>query len=200
MKTTGLPSAPHLPTDTYLIAHTLISVESFLASISLLGDLSERDSRYPSIPAIFCGAILRQDSYRDKHDMSISRLIMEHIDTHHQIISREVNIEIGSTYINDPLPELRDEHCRCPLQRLSVLNLPRNRPDALAETASMHLAEIESFNAAQGLVDPLIAAKYFHSFEFYLSQLVKLSKSTLTGEMMTQHGHTHYVLLRTSRL
>ncbi|KAF1959007.1 hypothetical protein CC80DRAFT_546323 [Byssothecium circinans] len=200
MKDMILLSTPHLQGATSIFAHTLISVESFLASLSLLEGLYDGIERYPSIPALFCDAILRWDPYRDSHDIDIARLIMEHIDTHHAIISREVNIELGSTYIRDHLPELSDNRCRCPLQHLDMLNIPRNRPDALAETAYMRLTEVEKFIASQGLVDPLTAAKYFHSFELRMMQPVHPSKSSNTNEVLAQHGHFHFTPPRARRL
>lgn len=200
MTTVSLLSASSLRTGQHLFAHTLISVESFLASLSLLGSLSDWTEQYPSVSALFCDAILRQDPYRDNLDISIARLIMEHIDRYHEIISRDINIEIGSTYIHDPLPGLSDEHCRCPLQLLEALHIPKNRPDALAETASMHLVEVEKFNAAQGLVDLLAAAKYFHSFELRMSQLAKASKDSPTSGVPTHDIYPRFALPRASRL
>lgn len=200
MKTRILPLAPHLQRDTHLVAHVLISMESFLASLSLLGGPDDWTRHCPSFPVLFCDTILRQDPYRDKHDIGIARLIMEHIDTYHETISHEVNIEIGSAYINNPLPELGEEPCRCPLQRLNVLNILRNHPDALAETAFMHFIEVEKFNAAQGLVDPLAAAKYFHSFELCISELVALPGGSPTNGAMAQRGYAQFALPRASRL
>lgn len=118
-------------TDSLISGHLFMSVESFLASLSLLESLWGFAENCPSIPALYCETILQRDPYRDSHEVSVARAIMEHIDTHHATISREVNIELGSTYTSDPLPEVSDNRCRCPLQRLHIFNIPRNRPDAI---------------------------------------------------------------------
>jgi hypothetical protein len=91
-----------------LFAHTLISVESFLASLSLLEGLYDCTNDCLSILALFCDIILRRDPYWDKYDIEIAGKIMEHIDTHYASISRGVNTELGCTYIRDPLLEISD--------------------------------------------------------------------------------------------
>lgn len=91
------PIITHSPAEGDICKHLLISVESFLASLSLLEDLWNFTENCPSIPALYCDAILRQDQYRDSHELEIARAIMEHIDTHHASISHEVNIEIGAS-------------------------------------------------------------------------------------------------------
>ena len=92
-----LPSVTYSPTERFIFGHLLISIESFLASLSFLESLWDFAKNSPSIPALFCDAILQQDPYRDSHEIGIARGIMEHIDTHYASISREVNIELGST-------------------------------------------------------------------------------------------------------
>jgi len=77
-----------------MFAHLLISVESFLAALSLLRNLSDFAEQFPSIPALFCDTILRRDPYRNIHEISMARAIMEHINMHHASISYKVNIEL----------------------------------------------------------------------------------------------------------
>jgi hypothetical protein len=181
-----------------ILAHILISVESFLASLSLLDDLQDRAESCPSVPALFCDTILRQDPYRDHNDISLARHIMEHIDAHHESISYEVNLELGSTHIRDRLPALSDNQCRCPLQRLEMLSI-YNRSGALAEAAYLRLTEVEDFNAFKGLSNPLLAAKYFHSFELRIKQLVLLSNSFNVGAHLAQYSLSHLTLPRVRR-
>lgn len=187
------PIITHSPAEGDICKHLLISVESFLASLSLLEDLWNFTENCPSIPALYCDAILRQDQYRDSHELEIARAIMEHIDTHHASISHEVNIEIGASYIVDPLPEITDNGCRCPLQRLDMSNIPRNHPYALVSEAYNRLTEVEGFTASSGLIDPLTAAKYFHSFEYRIAQIVHCSNRFNTNEIIDQHDSPSFI-------
>jgi hypothetical protein len=188
-----LPLVTHSPAEGDIFRHLLISVESFLASLSLLEDLWNFTENCPSIPALYCDAILRRDQYRDSHELEIARVIMDHIDTHHASISHEVNIEIGASYIVDPLPETSDNGCRCPLQRLDMSNIPRNHPYALVSEAYTRLTEVEGFTASSGLIDPLTAAKYFHSFEYRIAQIVHRSNRFNTNEIVTQHDSRSFI-------
>jgi hypothetical protein len=189
----------HSSTEGSIFNHLLISVESFLASLSLLEGLWNFTENCPSIPALYCDAILRRDQYRDSHELDIARIIMEHIDAHHASISHEVNIEIGAGYMVDPLPATSDNRCRCPLQRLDMSNIPRNHPYALVSEAYTRLAEVEGFNASSGLIDPLTAAKYFHSFEYRIAQIVHRSNHFNTNEIVTQHDSRPFIPLRARR-
>jgi hypothetical protein len=195
-----LPLVTHSSTERSIFKHLLISVESFLASLSLLEDLWNFTENCPSIPALYCDAILRRDQYRDSHEVDIARIIMEHIDTHHASISHEINIEIGASYTFDPLPATSDNRCRCPLQRLDMSNIPRNHPYALVSEAYTRLTEVEGFNASSGLFDPLTAAKYFHSFEYRITQIVHHSNHFNTNEIMTQHDSRSFIPLRARQI
>lgn len=152
-------------TERFIFGHLLISVESFLASLSLLDILWDITEHCPSIPALFCDSMMGHDPYRNRSETSIARVIMEHIDTHHSSISHEVNIELGSKHLGDPIPEVSDNQCQCPLQRLDMSNVSRNCPQAVVEAAYKRLIEVEEFATLQQLVDPLTVAKYFHLFE-----------------------------------
>ncbi len=72
---TALRFGTHPSAEVQIFKYLLISVESFLAS------LWNFTKNCPSIPALYCDAILRRDQYRDKHELDIARIIMEHIDT-----------------------------------------------------------------------------------------------------------------------
>jgi hypothetical protein len=187
------PSVTHSPTKRPIFAHLLISVESFLAALSFLENLWDSAEHYPSIPALFCDTILRRDPYRDSYEISMARAIMEHIDMHHASISYEVNIELGSTFIGDPLPEVSDDQCRCPLQRLQWFNVHKNHREALAGEACTRLTEVEKFIASYRLIDPLTAAKYFHCFEHRIEQLVRHLKDFYENGSPTQHDHCCFV-------
>jgi len=195
-KNMTLPLVMHSSTEGSIFKHLLISVESFLASVSLLEDLWNFTENCPSIPALYCDAILRRDQYRDSHELNIARIIMDHIDAHHASISHEVNIEIGASYIVDPLPATSDNRCRCPLQRLDMSNIPRNHPYALVGEAYTRLTEVEGFNASSGLIDPLTAAKYFHSFEYQVAQIVRRLNHFNTNKTVTQHDSRPFIPLR----
>lgn len=195
-----LPLATHSSTERYIFKHLVISVESFLASLSLLEDLWNFTESCPSIPALYYDVILRRDQYRDSHELDIARIIMEHIDAHHASISHEVNIEIGASYIVDPLPATSDNRCRCPLQHLDMSNILRNHPYALVSEAYTRLTEVEGFNASSGLIDPLIAAKYFHSFEYRIAQIVHRSNHFNTNENVTQHDSRSFIPLRARQI
>src|SRR5215469_11445537 len=95
-KNLTLPLVTHSSTEGSFFKHLLISVESFLASLSLLEELWNFTENCPSIPALYCDAILRRDKYRDSHELNIARIIIDHINAHHASISHEVNIEIGA--------------------------------------------------------------------------------------------------------
>ena len=190
---TRLSPVTHSSTERYIFGHLLISVESFLVSLSLLEGLWNFTENCPSIPALFCDAILRRDPYRDSHELDIARGIMEHIDTHHASISHEVNVELGSSHIVDPLPEISDNRCRCPLQYLNMPNVPKNSLDALVSEAYIRLTEVERFIASHRLIDPFTAAKYFHTFEHRIVQIVHHSKSFNTNGILTQHGPCSFI-------
>lgn len=194
------PLVTHLSTEGYIFRHLLISVESFLASLSLLEDLWNSTKNCPSIPALYCDAILRRDQYRDSKELNIARAIMEHIDAHHASISHKVNIEIGDSYIVDPLPETSDNGCRCPLQRLDMSNIPRNHPYALVSETYTRLTEVEGFTALSGVIDPLTAAKYFHSFEYRIAQIVHCLNHFNTNEIVAQHDSRSSISPRARRI
>jgi hypothetical protein len=198
--TIGVQSIRQSLTEKTIFAHLLISVESFLASLTLLESSWDFAENCPSIPALFCDTILRRDPYRDSHEVNIARVILEHIDTHHASISREVNIELGSTYIVDPLPQVSENQCRCPLQRLDMFTIAKNGSQILVEEAYTRLTEVEEFIASHGLIDSLTAAKYFHSFEHRIVQLVRYSKSWNENVFPTQHGRSYFIPPRVRRM
>lgn len=195
-----LPLVTHSSTEAYIFKHLLISVESFLASLSLLEELWNFPKNCPSIPALYCDAILKRDQYRDNHELDIARVIMKHIDAHHASISDEVNIEIGASYMADFLPATSDNRCRCPLQRLDLRNLARSHPYALVTEAYTRLIEVGEFNASNGLIDPLTAAKYFHAFECRIAQIVHCSNHFNTREIVTQCDSRSFIPLRAPQI
>ncbi|KAF2261547.1 hypothetical protein CC78DRAFT_546543 [Lojkania enalia] len=198
----SVDAVPYPLTERFNFRHLLISVKSFLASLSLLDGFWDITERCPSIPVLFCDAMLGYDPYRNRSETSVARVIMEHIDTHHSSISHEVNIELGSKHLGDPLPEVSDNQCQCPLQRLDMSDVSRSCPQAVVEAAYRRLIEVEEFVTLQQLVDPLTAAKYFHLFENRILRLVQLSKDlnkSQSRELMPD-DHSCFISPRARRM
>ena len=153
-----------IPTKRWLTSHLLISIENFLLSLPLLGTSRILVDSCPSISALYCDTLLRHDPYRAEGGHEASRLIMRHIDLHHNGLSHQLNLELGSTYIINPLPNARDNRCRCPLKWLESFYCPQRDPDVLADELHRCLAEVELFTTSLGVFDQTAASEYLYAW------------------------------------
>jgi hypothetical protein len=81
-----------------------------------------------------------------------------------------------------------------------MFTIAKNGSQILVEEAYTRLTEVEEFIASHGLIDPLTAAKYFHSFEHRIVQLVRYSKSWNENVFPTQHGRSYFIPPRVRRM
>jgi hypothetical protein len=183
-----------------VLNHILISVESFLTLLPLLDKLPQRKALRLSLPSMFIDCLLRWDPFRSQDEQNISRLLMHHLDMHHATLSREVNSELGSHYCDEPLPNTSDNICKCPFAYLDFRNVPKEQPNAVIAESQARLQLVEAFTTSHSLIAPLTAAKYFHSFEYRLSQLLRRAIRFNTDEIVIDHNPTPFVLLRNGNM
>lgn len=71
-----------------------------------------------------------------------------------------------------------------------MFNIPRHYPYALVGEAYTSLTKMERFTASYGFIGPLTAARYFHSFEYRVAQIIRRSNRFNTNEIVVQPDTT----------
>jgi hypothetical protein len=197
-------SASSQPNDSFdqntFAAHLLIASECFFLSLPIIEYIGRSTERLPSIPGMFMDCLLRWDPFRDQHEMSVARLIAKHIDTHHATLSREIDESVGSHYMHQPLPTSSDDKCRCPVSYLDFSNVPSRQTDQIIGESQFRLELIERLTSQLGIIAPLTAAKYFHSFEYRISQLCRRSVRFQTNELCVTHDPRPFIHTRSGQI